>query len=307
MREESFIRELPPAAFCVPPSADLRTSLQDFYLSRQAMRLRPATLEHYRYTAGEFVSWLESQGVRSPSDVRPSHPRAWLAAVSERGVKDTTLHAKARGAKTLLRFWRSEGYIPQAIGFAMPKLEKKRLPFLDLEEFRAALKACWTPRDRALLLVFADSGVRRAEAVALNWEDVDFATGSVLVRRGKGGKARMSAVGARSRRAILAYRRTLAAPPQPSAPLWQTRDGMRLTERGVQALFARLSKRAGLKVTPHALRRTFALMSLKQGMDVITISRLMGHATTEMTSHYLMLDESDLLRSHEAHGLDSWL
>jgi integrase/recombinase XerD len=82
---------------------------------------------------------------------------------------------------------------------------------------------------------------------------------------------------------------------------------MRLTQRGVQALFARLSKRAGLKVTPHALRRTFALMSLRQGMDVITISRLMGHATTEMTSHYLMLSDTDLLRSHEAHGLDSWL
>jgi integrase/recombinase XerD len=230
-----------------------------------------------------------------------------VAAVSERGVKDTTLHAKARGVKTLLRFWHSEGYIPQAIGFAMPELEKKRLPFLDLEEFRAALKACSTPRDKALLLVFADSGVRRAEAAALNWEDVDLATGSLLVRRGKGGKARMSAIGARSRRAILAYRRTLPAPPQPSAPLWQTRDAMRLTERGMHALFDRLSKRAGLKVTPHALRRTFALMSLRQGMDVITIFRLMGRATTEMISHYLMLEESDLLRSHEAHRLDSWL
>lgn len=62
-----------------------------------------------------------------------------------------------------------------------------------------------------------------------------------------------------------------------------------------------------LKVTPHALRRTFAPLSLRQGMDLITISRLMGHTSSEMTSHYLMLDESDLLRSHEAHGLDSWL
>jgi site-specific recombinase XerD len=314
MREESFIRQLrpaipalPSATFCVPPPADLRTALEDFYLSRRALRLSPATLEHYRYTAGEFVTWLESQGVSSLSDVRALHVRAWLAAVSERGVKDTTLHAKARGVKTLLRFWHSEGYIPQAIVFAMPKLEKKRLPFLGAEKFRAVFKACSTPRDRALLLVFADSGVRRAEAVALNWEDVDFATGSLLVRRGKGGKARMSAIGARSRRAILGYRRTLPAPPQPSAPLWQTRDGMRLTQRGVQALFARLSKRAGLKATPHALRHTFALMSLRQGMDLITISRLMGHATTGMTSHYLMLEDSDLLRSHQAHGLDSWL
>jgi integrase len=269
------------------------------------MRCTPATLDFYHYSAGRFVSWLEEKGHTQPAEVAALHVREYLALSA--GLKDTTLHAKARGVKTLLRFWHGEGYIPEAIHFAMPRLEKKRLPFLEVEEFKTAFSACCTPRDKAMLLFFADSGVRRAEAAALNWEDVDFATGSVLIRRGKGGKARMSAIGARTRRALVAYRRTLAAPPQPASPLWQTWDGLRLTVGGMQALFARLSKRAGLKVTPHALRRTFALISLRQGMDVITLSRLMGHASTEMTSQYLMLADSDLLRSHEAHGLDSWL
>jgi integrase/recombinase XerD len=82
---------------------------------------------------------------------------------------------------------------------------------------------------------------------------------------------------------------------------------MRLAQRGVQALFARLSQRAGLKVTPHALRRTFALMSLRQGMDVISLQRLMGHADVSMTSHYVQMCDNDLVAAHQKAGLDSWL
>jgi integrase len=54
-----------------------------------------------------------------------------------------------------------------------------------------------------------DTGMRRAEVVALNWGDIDISTGLVQVIRGKGGKARSMVVGATTRRALLAYRRTL--------------------------------------------------------------------------------------------------
>jgi hypothetical protein len=60
MRERHFIPVLPSSPLSTPASTNLRTSLEDFYLSRQTLRRSAATLEHYRYSAGEFVSWLES-------------------------------------------------------------------------------------------------------------------------------------------------------------------------------------------------------------------------------------------------------
>jgi site-specific recombinase XerD len=132
MRDEHFIRVFNPPNFSVPTTVNLRSALEDFYLSRRAMRRSAATLEHYKYTAGEFISWLESQGIHSPSELCPSHPRAWLVAVSERGVKDTTLHAKARGVRALLRFWYSEGYFISPIAVQMPPLDQKQLPSLPM-------------------------------------------------------------------------------------------------------------------------------------------------------------------------------
>lgn len=64
---------------------------------------------------------------------------------------------------------------------------------------------------------------------------------------------------------------------------------------------------AGIRVTPHPLRRTFALMSLRQGIEVISLQRLLGHADVSMTVHYCQLLDSDLIAAHRKAGLDSWL
>jgi integrase/recombinase XerD len=75
---------------------------------------------------------------------------------------------------------------------------------LTTDELRRVLRSCVNLRDRALVLLLADSGTRRTEVLNLNWGDVDFSTGAALVRRGKGGKARVTAIGATTRRALLA-------------------------------------------------------------------------------------------------------
>jgi len=306
MRESHFIPEIQVAPIGVTAPADLRAALEDFYLSRQAQRRTPATMKHYQYTAGEFVAWLQSRQLRLPSEVRPSHPRAWLAEIAEKGVKDTTLHAKARGAKTLLRFWYSEGYLLSPIDLKLPRLDQKELPSLTIDQLRRVIKACQSLRDRALVLFLADSGIRRAEALALNWGDVDFSTGAVIVRRGKGGKARVAAIGATTRRALLAYRRSLSC-TQSASPMFQTRFGNRMCGPGMRSIFPRLVARVGFLVTPHILRRTFARHSLRNGMDLITLQRLMGHSDPSMTARYIRLVTEDLVAEHADHGLDAWL
>jgi site-specific recombinase XerD len=48
-------------------------------------------------------------------------------------------------------------------------------------------------------------------------------------------------------------------------------------------------------------------MSLRSGMDILSLQRLMGHADIAMTNNYCQMLDADLLNSHSAHGLDSWL
>ncbi|MBI4759873.1 MAG: tyrosine-type recombinase/integrase [Chloroflexi bacterium] len=273
-------------------SFHLLDAYTDFMLSRQAMNCTPATLSFYQYTAGRFLSWCEAQGVTTPEEVTARLVRQYLATLADKA--DRTLHAHARAIKTMLRFWHKENYLPGAVTFEMPRIVKKRLPRLTEDELRQVLKAC-NARDRAIVLLMVDSGLRRAEVCALDWQDVDMQTGAITVRRGKGRKPRLSRIGAVARRALLAYRRTLK---DRDGALFRSKGGGRLTGPGLMLIFRRLSKRTGIYVTAHALRRTWTILALRAGMDVLHVQALGGWTDLEMVNYYASLEDEDLLQAH---------
>jgi len=282
-------------------STTFHEAYTDFVLSRQAMQCSPATLEFYKYTAGKFLKWLETKGLMHPQEIHARHVREYLAELAGNGKSDNTVHDNARAIKTLLRFWSAENYIQSPITFAMPKVAQKRLPCLSADELSRLIASCHNPRDKALIMFIADSGLRRSEVIALNWGDIDMATGLVAVRRGKGGKARSTVIGALTRRSLLHYRRTLHNYAD-NAPVFQTRGGTRFVSDGLKQIFNRLSKKTGIHVTPHALRRTFVILSLRADMDVLHLQAMLGHASLEMVKHYAQMVDDDLLQEHKAHS-----
>jgi len=278
----------------------------DFILSRQAMLCTPGTLRWYGFTAGKFIKWLKENGVNKPEEISARYVRAYLTKLHSIGLCSSTIHGHARAVRTLVRFLHQEKYIPDPIVFDMPALEKKRLLVLSPIEVQRVLSACLTLRDKMVILLLADSGIRRAEACALNWGDVDIETGLIRVLRGKGGKYRKVAIGVSTRQVLLVYQKTVCH--YDNDPLIQTMTGTRLTLSGMQSAFMRISERAGVKVTPHALRRTFATLSRRGGMDLLELQALMGHASLDMTKHYIQMLDEDLLEAHRNHGpIDRYL
>jgi site-specific recombinase XerD len=282
-------------------SVELRDAYTDFMLSRQAMNCTPSTLDFYRYTAGKFLEWSEARGITAPQEVTARYVREYIAELVSRGKKDTTVWDHARAIKTMLLFWHKEGYTPGLIKFDLPKLAKKRLPVLTADELRQIVKAC-NVRDKAIVLFMADSGLRRAEVCALNWQDIDMQSGLVKVKQGKGKKDRSAVIGATTRRALLAYRRTLSDRDGAATPVFQSRYGERFTGSGLRCIFRRLSKRTGIAVSPHAMRRTFAILSLRAGMGALHLQNLGGWEDLEMVQHYAQMVDDDLLAEHKAHS-----
>lgn len=272
----------------------------DFILSRQAMQCTPATLEWYRYTAGVFVVWVEKQGLTLPDQIKSRHIRQYIAELASGGKKDNTCHDHARAIRTLLRFWLKEKYIPELIEFEMPKVAKERLPVLTVDQLQIILKEC-NIRDKAIILVMADSGVRRAETIRLNWGDLDMNSGLLRIIRGKGKKDRSTVVGATARRALMKYRRELSN-IRPDAPMFQTQEGERFTSDGFIQIFHRLTERTGIYISPHALRRTFAILSLRAGMDALHLQNMGGWTSLDMVNHYAQMVDEDLLQAHRSHS-----
>lgn len=281
-------------------SYKLQDAYTDFVLSRQAMLVSKATQEFYRYTAGFFAHWLEGQNVTEPSEVTPRHVRAYLAELAGRELTEWTCNGHARAIKTLLRFWHTEGYIPNEIKFAMPKVSKKRMRVLSANEVTQVLNAC-DKREKAMILLMVDTGMRRAEVVALSWGNVDISTGLVQIERGKGGKPRSVVIGATTRRAMLAYRRTLTNTDETAAVI-QTREGKRFTPDGLSTIFKRLEKVMGIRFTPHSLRRTFTILSLRAGMGELHVQSMLGHSSLAMVEYYAQMEDDDMLQAHSEHS-----
>lgn len=281
-------------------SRSLHEAYTDFILSRQAMLCGERTIAWYSFTLGKVLQWLIENEVSEPQKISARHIRAYLSELSGRGLKDSTINNHARAIRTMLRFFHTENYIPEPVTFKMPTIAEKRLLFLSADDVQKLLKACQSSRDKALVLLMVDTGLRRAEVCALNWGNVDIQSGLVQVVRGKGGKARSVVVGAATRRALLAYRRELE--PDPDKPVFQTQSGGRLAHNGLRSILLRVGERAGVKVNPHSLRRTFATMSLKAGMNPLHLQGLLGHASMEMTKRYVQMVDDDLVEAHKAHG-----
>jgi site-specific recombinase XerD len=274
--------------------------LLDFLLSRQAMMCTDRTIDWYRYILGKIIEWLVEHNVNEPEQISNKHVRAFLGEMAERGCADSYMHSYARAMKTFSRFMLEEEYISKQISFPMPKLVEKHRRVYDENQVRQILTACQDNRETAFIRLMVDTGLRNAEVRNINWGDLDISSGVVRIHKGKGRKARIVVVGLNTRRALLKYRREVDN--SDGKPVIQTESGTRFTEAGLRSWLNRLGKRAKIHITPHALRRTFATLSLKAGMNVFQLQALMGHATLEMTRHYVRILDEDLVNSHEAYG-----
>jgi len=249
----------------------LFVAFEDFILSREAMLCTSQTIDFYRRMLKPF---LASANGSPPSN---SMVREFLSSIAQRGVSSATAHAHARAVRAFVRFAHEESWIEEPVTVRMPRVEQKRMEVLSREEVKRVLSVCGT-RDRALVLTLIDSGLRRGEALALDWDDVDFRTGAVHVRRGKGRKARVTYVGAKTRRVLLRW-----GGGQRSGAIF------RLMPSGATSLMARLSSRSGVHITFHKCRRTFATMALRNGMDLFSLQRLLGHSSLEMVRRIMFV------------------
>jgi site-specific recombinase XerD len=282
----------------------LRSAETGFYLDREAMGCTKATMYWYHRYLGEIIEWLEGQGVTDPAAITANHVRSLMKYHQDIGHAPQTVHHYAACIKTFLNFCVADGIIAASpmVKVRMPMLAKKALPAFEVQDVRALLGACQTPRENAIVLVLLDSGVRIAEFTRLKVQDVDIAAGTVRVIQGKGRKDRTTFIGMKARKALhkyLATRQDL----QPGDPLIAGEHGGGLGIRGEQKVLRELGERAGVKnCHPHTFRRTFALWSLRAGMNVHVLAKIMGHGDLETLRRYLALAESDLAEGHRLHG-----
>lgn len=145
-------------------------------------------------------------------------------------------------------------------------------------------------RNRALIVTLYRGGLRISEALALRPKDVDLATGSVRILKGKGGKARTVGIDPAAVDALARWvERRAGLKLAASATLFCDLSGSAIGAPAVRMMLTRAAARAGIakRVHPHGLRHTMAAELDSEGVSMRLIQQQLGHSSLAVTGRYL--------------------
>jgi len=233
-----------------------------------------------------------------PADLRECFRRQQLA-----GRSPSSINRAIAAARSFCRFLYEEGRLETNPAQALrsirlgPPLAPKHLSVAEMERL-LSLPSADTPtgrRDRALLMLLYNTGLRVGEVCALNRDDVRLpAEGWGLLQVvGKGRRLRRLPINRPAADALLAC---LADREDAEPALFLNRSGGRFSVRGVALLVNRYFQAAGItdRSGPHVLRHTFATHALRARPNLRAVQELLGHAWVTTTQRYTHLEVEDL-------------
>ena len=279
--------------------------VESFLIDRKSQGLSPDTIELYTKKLQYFLKYCDHQALTQVSQITSDFIRRYLLELSETH-NPGGVHACFRPLRTMLYWLEEEEIMPAGWKNPIRRVKAPKLPTdpiepIQIEEIHQLLKTCQSNysgvRDKAMILGLLDTGARAKEFLNINLEDVDLATGAVMIRQGKGRKPRMVFLGRKTIRAIRGY---LRYRKDNSPALWVSTHGERMTYSALRCFLRRRAEQISLKSipTPHDFRRAFALVMLRNGVDIFALQKLMGHSDLQILRRYLAQTDQDIHNAH---------
>ncbi len=258
-------------------------ALREFLASRIAANLSPATIEWYKDRLLPFAKSC----FNLPR--RPEPVEQFLATVQ--GSPETRWDCY-RALKTFFRFMSSRHRIPNPMdAINPPRRPKTLMPTLEANELMRLLQSAQEPRDRAILTLMMDNGVRASEVCSLLKHNIKQET---VVVQGKTGWREVP-ISEETRRFLLQI-----ATISPDDHVFYGHKGP-ITRNLIYAIVRRHMEKAdikGPKLGPHRIRHAFGKNYLMDGGDLRSLQLIMGHADIKTTEKYSTLNLTDIIKKH---------
>lgn len=273
-------------------------TLIEEYLSVMRQRgFSPNTIKGRRQFLTRFADELGRPiDEATTRDVR----RFLMREEQERGNSTSTIAAKIHQLSAMYGWFEREEVIERN---PMARIDAPQLPpneprYLTHEEIERVRDVA-TGRDRVLFELLYSTGLRREEAVKLDWQDIDLEGKTLLVREGKGGKSRSVPL---STRAVMLLRDYRAKRTDDEPYVFRSQFRRRLSKESVNQRMRLLGERAGLpeRLTPHRLRHSMAKHLRDAGMPLDVIQALLGHEDMRTTQRYSGLPDQQIGQYYRA-------
>jgi integrase/recombinase XerC len=283
--------------------------VQKFLRTLRERNTSPHTIRAYTQDLENFAGYV---GSRTWRDIDHIAIRGFLSHLYGKGLSKTSVARSLAAVRSLYRWLAQEGVVEQnpAALVSTPRLPKKLPRVPTIEEMSSVFAgnmpeiASFPERDRLMLELLYDCGIRNSELVGINVDDVRLGSEAILIR-GKGKKERYVPFGDAVKSALAAYlplRQMMVAESRKHTPaLLVNRRGSRLTTRSVGRIIKTIAVAKGLSpdVHPHTLRHAFATHMLEEGADLRAIQELLGHERLSTTQRYTQLSMKHLLSVYD--------
>jgi integrase/recombinase XerD len=295
-----------------PPSTELDSSVGDYLASVKARGLSPRTVEHYESVLRRlFVPFLVAQKVTTPAEITQRVLDRFSSHLLDEGGPRSSLsrHSVAsylRAIGSYLKWAKAEGEIASDAKPQPVRLPRRVMVVMSRGQIQAIEDAATDERDKLIIRVLADCGLRMSEMLGLTVGDLTEQSNRdrYLKVTGKGSQDRLvpvqPALYSRLRRYIDRTRPKDASTDRVFLTLRRGRATGAyepLKRRAVADLCDTLAEKAGVTDrphNPHAFRYAFATHALRRGINPLMLQRILGHADlTMITSTYSHLVAAD--------------
>ena len=261
-----------------------QAAIQAFLHNRRAKRLRPRTIQWYESNLTKFAHFCPEL----PTEPEPIEE--FLIGIPG---EPETLHGYYRSLRALFRFLcRRQRLMNPMDLIDPPRLEEKVRSTLRLREMWLLLNQAKTPREKAILALLIDNGIRATELAELRKENV---LDDTILVRGKSGQREVP-ISEETRRLLLA----LISTDGTNDHVFMGQHGP-LTRTGIYRIVRILMQKAGIrqpKLGPHRLRHGFGKNYIVNGGDLRSLQKILGHRKITTTQIYAELAIDEVVSKH---------
>lgn len=284
---------------------EIKHCIKDYLVELEIRQYSENTISKYGFILNVFKDWCIENELEDMEELRMPIVKQYTQHLIKKGLKGSTINLYLKVIKVFIKYCYDEeygGFNPEVKKVSFVKEEKPMLPTFTPKQVKQILDTCGGNnyidiRDRAILTLFFETGIRLAEMLNIREKDI-FDDYIIIV--GKNKKQRMIPVTPMFKKALFRFKRVKESyfngkiiPDN----LFLSYRGKKLSPSAIDKMIKERGKGLeGVRVSPHTCRHFFAQQQIKMGTDIYTISRLLGHENIGITQIYLnSLGDKDIV------------
>ena len=285
--------------------------IREFLFDCKVRELSDLTVKNYEKQLQKFRHFVrENFQVIKYEELKPIHVKEYISSLQDRGCKPAYINDLLKAVKCLCSYAQREGYSEEVLTKRIRNVKQPKVLIHTFSTKEISLMIKYfngndymSVRNKMILMVFFDTGIRLAELTNMKMDQIQ---DSYFIIYGKGRKERVvpknPAVGKFLYKYLKAREKYFMGRHFEEEYVFLSKNGRQMTNEGVRVFMREAAAAVGVnpnvRVSPHTCRHTFAHQQLKNGLDLYSLSRLLGHESVAITQRYLeSIEDTQILTS----------